>query len=148
MARRWSRVMVANERKILRCAIYTRKSSEHGLEQDFNSLDAQRDAAEAYIKSQAHEGWKLIRTHYDDGGLSGGTLQRPALQSLLSDIRTHKIDVVVVYKVVLLQLFGNKFHVASMSRRAWRQTVTLSLRHFCRFTFVPRKNLLIECRID
>src|SRR5215831_4622027 len=90
---------VANERKIIRCAIYTRKSSEHGLEQDFNSLDAQRDAAEAYIKSQAHEGWKLIRTHYNDGGLSGGTLQRPALQSLLSDVRTHKIDVVVVYKV-------------------------------------------------
>src|SRR5262245_2741009 len=99
MARRWSRVVVANERKILRCAIYTRKSSEHGLEQDFNSLDAQREAAEAYIKSQAHEGWKLIRTHYNDGGLSGGTLQRPALQSLLSDIRTRKIDVVVVYKV-------------------------------------------------
>src|SRR5215510_1133482 len=99
MVRRWSRVVVANERKILRCAIYTRKSSEHGLEQDFNSLDAQREAAEAYIKSQAHEGWKLIRTHYNDGGLSGGTLQRPALQSLLSDIRTHKIDVVVVYKV-------------------------------------------------
>src|SRR5262245_41583928 len=99
MARRWSRVVVANGRKILRCAIYTRKSSEHGLEQDFNSLDAQRDAAEAYIKSQAHEGWKLIRTHYNDGGLSGGTLQRPALQSLLSDIRTRKIDVVVVYKV-------------------------------------------------
>src|SRR5262245_15062846 len=99
MARRWSRVVVANERKILRCAIYTRKSSEHGLEQDFNSLDAQREAAEAYIKSQAHEGWKLIRTHYNDGGLSGGTLQRPALQSLLSDIRARKIDVVVVYKV-------------------------------------------------
>src|SRR5262245_47979448 len=99
MVRRWSSAMVANERKILRCAIYTRKSSEHGLEQDFNSLDAQREAADAYIKSQAHEGWKLIRTHYDDGGLSGGTLQRPALQSLLSDIRTHKIDVVVVYKV-------------------------------------------------
>src|SRR5215510_4270092 len=99
MVRRWSRVVVANERKILRCAIYTRKSSEHGLEQDFNSLDAQRDAAEAYIKSQAHEGWKLVRTHYNDGGLSGGTLQRPALQALLTDIRARKIDVVVVYKV-------------------------------------------------
>ena len=91
--------MAANERKILRCAIYTRKSSEHGLEQDFNSLDAQREASEAYIKSQAHEGWKLIKTHYNDGGLSGGTLQRPALQSLLADIRARKIDVVVVYKV-------------------------------------------------
>jgi len=91
--------VAANERKILRCAIYTRKSSEHGLEQDFNSLDAQREAAEAYIKSQAHEGWKLIKTHYDDGGLSGGTMERPALQSLLADIRARKIDVVVVYKV-------------------------------------------------
>jgi site-specific DNA recombinase len=82
--------MAANERKILRCAIYTRKSSEHGLEQEFNSLDAQREAAEAYIKSQAHEGWRCLRTHYDDGGLSGGTLERPALQSLLTvDGRHH-----------------------------------------------------------
>ena len=91
--------MAASERKTFRCAIYTRKSSEHGLEQDFNSLDAQREAAEAYIKSQAHEGWKLIKTHYDDGGLSGGTLERPALQSLLADIEARKIDIVVVYKV-------------------------------------------------
>jgi DNA invertase Pin-like site-specific DNA recombinase len=91
--------VVANERKWLRCAIYTRKSSEHGLEQDFNSLDAQREAAEAYIKSQAHEGWKCLKTHYDDGGLSGGTLERPALQSLLTDIRSRKVDVVLVYKV-------------------------------------------------
>ena len=91
--------MAASERKTFRCAIYTRKSSEHGLEQDFNSLDAQREAAEAYIKSQAHEGWKLIKTHYDDGGLSGGTLERPALQSLLADIQARKIDIVVVYKV-------------------------------------------------
>jgi DNA invertase Pin-like site-specific DNA recombinase len=88
-----------NERKILRCAIYTRKSSEHGLEQDFNSLDAQREAAEAYIKSQAHEGWRLVKTRYDDGGISGGTLDRPALQALLTDIKDRKIDVVVVYKV-------------------------------------------------
>ena len=85
--------------RCLRCAVYTRKSSEHGLEQDFNSLDAQREAAEAYIKSQAHEGWRLIKTHYDDGGLSGGTLERPALQTLLADIATRKIDMVVVYKV-------------------------------------------------
>src|SRR6266568_177154 len=91
--------VAANERKILRCAVYTRKSSEHGLEQDFNSLDAQREAGEAYIKSQAHEGWRLIKTHYDDGGLSGGSMERPALQALLSDIRTRKIDTVVVYKV-------------------------------------------------
>jgi len=65
--------VAANERKSLRCAVYTRKSSEHGLEQYFNSLDAQREAAEAYIKSQAQEGWRLLRTRYDDGGLSGGT---------------------------------------------------------------------------
>ena len=91
--------MAANERRFLRCAIYTRKSSEHGLEQDFNSLDAQREAAEAYIKSQAHEGWRLVKTHYDDGGLSGGTLERPALQTLLADIGARKVDVVVVYKV-------------------------------------------------
>ena len=91
--------MAINERKFLRCAIYTRKSSEHGLEQDFNSLDAQREAAEAYIKSQAQEGWRLVKTHYDDGGLSGGTLERPALQSLLEDTRARKVDVVVVYKV-------------------------------------------------
>src|SRR5437870_2617392 len=88
-----------SERRTLRCAIYTRKSSEHGLEQDFNSLDAQRESAEAYIKSQAHEGWKLVRTPYDDGGLSGGTMERPALQSLLADIAANLIDVVVVYKV-------------------------------------------------
>ena len=90
---------VSERKKAFRCAVYTRKSSEHGLEQDFNSLDAQREAAEAYIKSQAHEGWKLIKTHYNDGGLSGGTLQRPALQSLLADIQARKIDIVVVYKV-------------------------------------------------
>src|SRR5438045_7544704 len=65
--------MATNERKILRCAVYTRKSSEQGLEQDFNSLDAQREAAEAYIKSQAHEGWRLVKAHYDDGSFSGGT---------------------------------------------------------------------------
>jgi hypothetical protein len=69
--------MPPNDRKTFRCAIYTRKSSEHGLEQDFNSLDAQREAAEAYIKSQAHEGWRLIKTAYDDGGLSGGTMEGP-----------------------------------------------------------------------
>jgi len=91
--------MGAIERKFFRCAVYTRKSSEQGLEQDFNSLHAQREAAEAYIKSQAHEGWRLIKTHYDDGGHSGGTLERPALESLLQDIRARKIDVVVVYKV-------------------------------------------------
>jgi DNA invertase Pin-like site-specific DNA recombinase len=83
----------------MRCAIYTRKSSEEGLEQDFNSLDAQREACEAYIRSQAGEGWRLVRKHYDDGGYSGGTLDRPALEQLLADINAEKIDTVVVYKV-------------------------------------------------
>jgi DNA invertase Pin-like site-specific DNA recombinase len=82
-----------------RCAIYTRKSSEEGLEQGFNSLDAQREACEAYIKSQRHEGWKVVPLAYDDGGFSGGSLERPALQKLLTDIKSGSIDVVVVYKV-------------------------------------------------
>ena len=82
-----------------RCAIYTRVSTENGLEQEFNSLHAQREAAQAYIEGQAHEGWKLIREHYDDGGFSGGSLERPGLQKLLADIRERRIDIVVVYKV-------------------------------------------------
>ena len=85
--------------KKIRCAIYTRKSCEEGLEQDFNSLDAQREACESYIKSQMHEGWTLIPTHYDDGGYSGGTIDRPAFKRLLEDIKQDKIDIVVVYKV-------------------------------------------------
>jgi site-specific DNA recombinase len=86
-------------RKLLRCAIYTRKSTEHNLDLEFNSLDAQREACEAYIKSQADEGWRLVRTRYDDGGLSGASLDRPALQGLLGEVRDGKIDVIVVYKV-------------------------------------------------
>src|SRR5271169_6361479 len=82
-----------------RCAIYTRKSSEEGLEQEFNSLAAQCEACEAFIRSQRHEGWVLVRTRYDDGGFSGGNLERPALQHLLADIRAGRIDIVVVYKV-------------------------------------------------
>jgi site-specific DNA recombinase len=85
--------------KIIRCAIYTRKSSEEGLEQDFNSLHAQREASEAYIRSQKHEGWQLVKTAYDDGGYSGGTMNRPALQLLMKDIEAGRIDVIVVYKV-------------------------------------------------
>jgi site-specific DNA recombinase len=85
--------------KVQRCAIYTRKSTEHNLDLAFNSLDAQREACEAYIKSQAHEGWKLVPTHFDDGGLSGASLDRPALQSLLDQVRAKRIDIVVVYKV-------------------------------------------------
>jgi site-specific DNA recombinase len=82
-----------------RCAIYTRKSSEEGLEQEFNSLQAQSEACEAYIRSQRHEGWILARTRYDDGGFSGGNIERPALQRLLADIREGRIDIIVVYKV-------------------------------------------------
>ncbi len=85
--------------KVLKCAIYTRKSSEEGLEQDFNSLDAQREACEAYIKSQKHEGWELIKKQYNDGGFSGGTMNRPAFQELLKDVETGEVDIVVVYKV-------------------------------------------------
>ena len=84
---------------IRRCAVYTRKSSEEGLEQDFNSLHAQREACEAFIASQQGEGWRLIRTAYDDGGISGATMERPALQRLLADVGHGLIDVVVVYKV-------------------------------------------------
>ena len=85
--------------KSVRCAIYTRVSTDAGLDQDFNSLDAQYDAAQAYIRSQAHAGWILVRTRYDDGGFSGGSTDRPALQQLLADLRAHKINVIVVYKV-------------------------------------------------
>jgi site-specific DNA recombinase len=85
--------------RTVRCAIYTRVSTEHGLDQEFNSLDAQYDAASAYIKSQAHAGWTLIRSRYDDGGYSGGSTDRPDLQRLLDDIRARKLDVIVVYKV-------------------------------------------------
>lgn len=83
----------------LRCAVYTRKSSEEGLEQEFNSLDAQREACEAYITSQKAEGWVLVPDRYDDGGVSGATLERPALKRLLADIDAHRVDVVVVYKI-------------------------------------------------
>jgi DNA invertase Pin-like site-specific DNA recombinase len=83
----------------LRCAVYTRKSSEEGLEQEFNSLDAQREACEAYVVSQRPEGWVLVPDHYDDGGVSGATLDRPALKRLLADIEANKVDVIVVYKI-------------------------------------------------
>src|SRR5205809_3103004 len=85
--------------KPVRCAIYTRVSTDYGLEQDFNSLDAQHDAAQAYIRSQAHAGWMLIRSRYADGVYSGGSIVRPALQRLLADVRARKVDVIVVYKV-------------------------------------------------
>ena len=90
---------MAGESKVLRCAIYTRKSTEHGLELEFNSLDAQREACEAYIKSQASQGWRALPQRYDDPAYSGGNLDRPALKKLLADIEAGKIDVVVVYKI-------------------------------------------------
>lgn len=83
----------------VRCAIYTRKSSEEGLEQSFNSLDAQREACESFVNSQRHEGWKTLPSRYDDGGYSGGTMERPALKQLLQDVAAGKINVIVVYKV-------------------------------------------------
>jgi len=91
--------MKAGSAKPVRCAIYTRVSTDQGLEQDFNSLDAQYDASQAYIRSQAHAGWASLRGKYDDGGFSGGNIDRPALQRLLEDVGAGKIDVIVVYKV-------------------------------------------------
>ena len=88
-----------SEKRSIRCAIYTRKSSEEGLEQSFNSLHAQREACQAYIQSQREEGWRALPTHYDDGGYSGGSMERPGLKQLLADIEARKVDTVVVYKV-------------------------------------------------
>lgn len=108
--------MTAKDRKIVRCAVYTRKSSEQGLEQDFNSLDAQRESAEAYIRSQAHEGWRLVKTRYDDGGLSGGTLERPALQSLLDDIRARLSGWCPDYAIVKAVVFRDGIELGKSSR--------------------------------
>src|SRR6266851_4678585 len=83
----------------VRCAVYTRKSSEEGFDREFNSLDAERESAEAYVKSQAHEGWICLPDRYDDGGFTGGNMDRPALAQLLADIQAKKIDAVIVYKV-------------------------------------------------
>src|SRR5437867_13242061 len=94
----WSGEMHKNAPAI-RCAIYTRKSTEEGLDQNFNSLDAQREAAEAYVSSQRHEGWSCLPDQYDDGGFSGGNMDRPALARLLADAEAGRLDCVVVYKV-------------------------------------------------
>lgn len=96
MTKRMNRSPAANE---MRCAIYTRKSTEEGLEQEFNTLDAQRDAGEAFIRSQQHEGWECSPNRYDDGGFTGGNMDRPALQRLMADIESGKVNCVVVYKV-------------------------------------------------
>src|SRR5438477_3422358 len=85
--------------KLIRCAIYTRKSTEEGLEQEFNSLDAQRESAEAFIASQQHEGWVCLPDRYDDGGFTGGNVDRPALQRLLADIADGKVDCIIIYKI-------------------------------------------------
>src|SRR5712691_11901318 len=85
--------------KPVRCAVYTRKSTEEGLDQDFNSLDAQRESGEAYVTSMKHEGWTCLSTRYDDGGYTGGNMDRPALKHLLEDIAAGKLDCVVVFKV-------------------------------------------------
>src|SRR6187455_1849350 len=91
--------MKSADNRVVRCAIYTRVSTDSGLDQEFNSLDAQYDAASAYIRSQTHARWTLVRTRYDDGGFSGGSTERPALQCLLADVRARKVQIIVVYKV-------------------------------------------------
>ena len=93
------KIMTAKKAQVVRCAIYTRVSTDQGLDQEFNSLDAQYEASKAYIRSQVHAGWVQIKTRYDDGGFSGGNTDRPALQQLLSDVQSGKIDIIVVYKV-------------------------------------------------
>jgi len=90
---------VPGDKALKRCAIYTRKSSEEGLEQHFNSLHAQRQACEAFVKSQDGEGWRVVKAAYDDGGFSGATMYRPALRTLLANVKEKRVDVVVVYKV-------------------------------------------------
>jgi DNA invertase Pin-like site-specific DNA recombinase len=95
----WGGIVSSSASRSVRCAIYTRVSTDAGLDQEFNSLDAQYDASQAYIRSQAHAGWTLIKSRYDDGGFSGGSIDRPALQQLLADVRARRINVIVVYKV-------------------------------------------------
>ena len=87
------------EQKKIRCAIYTRKSTEEGLDKEYNTLEAQRDAGISYIKSQSYQGWVALEERYDDGGYSGGNIDRPALQRLLEDVKQNKIDMIVVYKI-------------------------------------------------
>src|SRR6187431_3358586 len=100
MSRRRENLVPAEVRpKVVRCAVYTRKSTEEGLEQAFNTLDAQREAGEAYVAAQRHEGWVCLPDRYDDGGFSGGTVERPALKRLLADVEAGLVDCVVVYKV-------------------------------------------------
>jgi len=107
--------------KRVRCAIYTRVSTDQGLEQDFNSLDAQYDASQSYIRSQAHAGWTLLRAKYDDGGFSGGNTDRPALQRLLQDVRAGKVDIIVNHPPAVQKKYqddeGSDPTARSLSRR-------------------------------
>ena len=103
--------MAEQERRV-RCAIYTRKSTEEGLQQEFNSLDAQRESAESYILSQRQAGWAAVDCRYDDGGFSGASLERPALRKLLADVEARRIDCVVVYKVDRLSRGSGSFRLA------------------------------------
>ena len=119
--------MTTESKAVIRCAIYTRKSSEEGLEQSFNSLDAQREACAAFIASQRHEGWRVLPVLYDDGGYSGGNLERPALKSLLEDIEANKVDTIVVYKVD--RLTPQPGRLCQDRRSAGRARSLLRLRH-------------------
>ena len=109
------RIVLDGLMRRIRCAIYTRKSTEEGLEQDFNSLDAQREACEAYIASQKHEGWELLPDHYDDGGISGGHLDRPALQRLMQAVDEKRVDQIVVYKIDRLTRSLGELSIAVIS---------------------------------
>src|SRR5258705_2010579 len=130
--------MKAHSIRSVRCAIYTRVSTEHGLDEEFTSLDAQYDAASAYIKSQAHAGWTLIRSRYDDGGYSGGSTDRPDLQKLLEDIRARKIDVIVVYKADRL----------TRSLADFAKLVELSDAHGVSFVSVTQQCLRVNYRLE
>src|SRR3954451_22525000 len=121
-----------------RCAIYTRKSSEEGLEQEFNSLDAQREACAAFVASQRHEGWMLLRERYDDGGFSGGTMERPALQRLLADIAAGRIDIVVVSRE------GGRTAAGAASCGGSASTTAPLFRDFCRFVNATRATSLLS----
>ena len=117
------------ERKTVRCAIYTRKSTDEGLDQEFNSLDAQREAAEAFIKSQASEGWTALPDKYDDGGFSGGNMDRPAMKRLMADVEARKVDCIVVYKVDRL----------SRSLMDFSRVMETLERHGCSFVSVTQQ---------
>lgn len=144
--------------KPVRCAIYTRVSTDQGLEQDFNSLNAQRDAAEAYIRSQAHAAWTLIRGQYNDGGYSGVSTDRPALQRLLADIRAKKVDIIVVYPplgqpsidpvlMIRMLIIGYVFALRSERLLCREVHVNFAYRHarIVRYSRPHRRRALTSC---